>query len=675
MQTNTILLILIALILSISVAFFQYFFKEKRKDKIQVVLFILKSFSLFLLLLLFINPTIKQTELQNIKPKLSLLIDDSQSITFFQQQKSIQDYIAKLSNDKQLNEKFDIKEFLFNSDVRVKDSFTFKGSNTNTFRALEQVGDLYKNNISIVVLLSDGNQTIGNDYNFINSNQNIYPVVFGDTTKYRDLKITQLNVNKYSYIKNKFPVEVLINYEGKETVSSRLNIYKKGKVVFSKNFKFSESDNSKSITTNLTSSEKGLQYYTASILKIEGEKNTKNNTKTFSVEVIDEQTKVLLLTSVLHPDIGALKKAIESNKQRSLDIFTIDDFNGQLNNYQLVVLFGVNNRFNNVVNEIKKHNSNYILVSGPNSDWNFINQQQLGFQKNAINQTENFGAILNNGFLTFSQKDIGFNQFPPLLDKFGEVVISKEHQTLLHQNINGLETKQPLLVTFEENSKKTAVLFGQGIWKWRANSFLSTNSFQDFDVFIGNLIQYIASNKKRDRLEVNTERLIPANSKVIISAFYTDQNFKFDNRASLEVTITNTETQEELKSPFSLINNSYQTEIENLPSGDYQYKVAVLGQNINKYGKFKITDFLIEEQFTRANTEKLLKLADRTGGKLYYKSQFKDLKEELLTNTSYYTIQKSITKEKNLIDWRWILFIVISLFSAEWFIRKYHGKI
>lgn len=675
MQTNTILLILIALILSVSVAFFQYFFKEKRKDKIQVVLFILKSFSLFLLLLLFINPIIKQTELQNIKPKLSLLIDDSQSISFFKEQKSMQDIIAKLADDKEINEKFDIKEFLFKSDVKLKDSVTFTGVNTNIYKGLKLVNNLYKDYVSPVVLLSDGNQTIGNDYNFINSNQNIYPVVFGDTTKYKDLKITQLNVNKYSYIKNKFPVEVLINYEGKETVSSRLNIYKKGKVVFSKRLKFSEANNSKSITTNLTSSEKGLQYYTASILKIEGEKNTKNNTKTFSVEVIDEQTKVLLLTSVLHPDIGALKKAVESNKQRSLDIFKIDDFNGQLNNYQLVVLFEVNKKFNNVINEIKKQNSNYILVSGPNSDWNFINQQQLGFQKNAINQTENFGAILNNGFLTFSQKDIGFNQFPPLLDKFGEVEISKEHQTLLYQNINGLETKQPLLVTFEENSQKTAVLFGQGIWKWRANSFLSTNSFQDFDVFIGNLIQYIASNKKRDRLEVNTERLIPANSKVILSAFYTDQNFKFDNRASLEVTITNTETQEELKSPFSLINNSYQTEIESLPSGDYQYKVAVLGQNINKYGKFKITDFLIEEQFTRANTEKLLQLADRTGGKLYHKNQFKNLKEELLTNTSYYTIQKSITKEKNLIDWRWILCIVISLFSAEWFIRKYHGKI
>ena len=46
----------------------------------------------------------------------------------------------------------------------------------------------------------------------------------------------------------------------------------------------------------------------------------------FSVEVIDEQIKVLILTSILHPDLGVLKKAIESNKQRSATISLINDF-------------------------------------------------------------------------------------------------------------------------------------------------------------------------------------------------------------------------------------------------------------------------------------------------------------------------------------------------------------
>ena len=409
--------------------------------------------------------------------------------------------------------------------------------------------------------------------------------------------------------------------------------------------------------------------------KIDNEKNTKNNTKNFSVEVIDEQTKVLLLTSVLHPDIGVLKKSIESNKQRSVDVVLVNDFKNQLNDYQLIILYQPNNNFNKIINQIKQNNSNYLFVSGANTDWNLINQKKLGFRKNAINQRENYGSIFNDGFLTFLQEDIGFVNFPPLKDKFGEVSISKEHQTLLYQNINGIQTKQPLLSTFDVNNQKSAILFGEGIWKWRAASFLNSNSFEGFDKFIGNLIQYLASNKKRNRLEVNSESLYPANSSINISAFYTDKNYQFDARASLEITITNSETKEVTKLPFSLIKNSYQVEIENLVYGDYSYKVSILGQKINKYGRFKITDFEIEEQFTNANVDKLQKLSDKTGGKLFYKNQLDKITKELLENESFYTVQKSSIKQKSLIDWKWILLIVIGLFTAEWFIRKYHGKI
>ena len=81
-------------------------------------------------------------------------------------------------------------------------------------------------------------------------------------------------------------------------------------------------------------------------------------------------------------------------------------------------------------NKIKQNNSNYLLVSGSSTDWNFINRKQLGLYKNSINKTENYRATYNDGFLTFLQEDIGFNSFPPLKDKFGEVNISKEYQKL-----------------------------------------------------------------------------------------------------------------------------------------------------------------------------------------------------------------------------------------------------
>ncbi|QVY67493.1 VWA domain-containing protein [Polaribacter sp. Q13] len=621
------------------------------------------------------NPTIKKTKNQNTKPVLAVLVDNSKSIPFFKETKSMTTFLAEIKNDKSINEKFDVNSFSFGGDVKSLDSLSFIENETNVSKAITAVNELYEDKIAPIILLSDGNQTIGNDYEFINSKQKIYPIVFGDTVQYKDLKISQLNVNKYSYIKNKFPIEVLLNYEGKEDVTSQFSIYKNGKTIFTKKIQFSTKENSKTIAANLTSNKEGLQYYTASIRKIEGEKNTKNNTKNFSVEVIDEQTKVLVLTSVLHPDLGVLKKSIESNKQRSVDVFLVGDFKNQTNDYQLIILNQPNSKFNKIINEIKTNNSNYFLISGVNTDWSFINKQQLGFSKKTINQTENYGAFFNDSFLTFLQKDIGFNQFPPLKDQFGEVAISKEHQTLLYQNINGLETKQPLLATLEENNHKFGALFGEGLWKWRAASFLNSSSFQDFDAFIGNIVQYLASNKKRNRLEVNAESLYPANSTIDISAFYTDKNYLFDARAALEITITNKETKKVIKRPFSLMHNSYQTEIENLASGNYSYKVTVIGQNINKYGQFKITETQIEEQFTNANSKKLLKLADKTNGKLFFKNEVAQLKLALLEDKTFYTTQKSIVKEQNLIDWKWILFIVIGLFTVEWFVRKYYGKI
>ncbi|WP_243765976.1 VWA domain-containing protein [Polaribacter cellanae] len=631
--------------------------------------------SVFSILLLFINPTIEKITLVNTKPTLAVLVDNSKSVSFFKEDNNVKELLNSIADNKELNEKFEIKTFSFGNQLQVLDSLSFNNNDTNIYDAISSVNELNKDKKAPVLLISDGNQTIGNDYEYINSTQHIYPIVIGDTTKYKDLKISQLNVNKYSYIKNKFPVEVILNYEGTATVKSKFSIFNGGKTVFSKNVTFSRLENSKTITTNLTSNKEGVNYYTASIRKIEGEKNIRNNTKSFSIEVINEQTKVLILSSILHPDLGAFKKAIESNKQRSVDIQLINKFKNQINDYQLFILFQPNNLFNVILNQVIERKLNFLLVSGTNTNWNFINKKQVGFSKKAISQTENYGANYNESFLTFFQKDIGFNDFSPLKDKFGEISFTRDHQDLLLQNINGVQTQQPLLSVLEQNNQKTAVLFGERIWKWRSLSFLNSNSFQDFDQFIGNLVQYLASKKKRNRLEINTKSLYPANSTINISAFYVDKNYNFDNRASLEITITNKETKELTKLPFSLINKSFQATVENLSSGDYSYKVAVVGQKISKYGQFKITDYEIEEQFTHANSEKLQKLAKKTGGKLFYKNQTNTLFEDLIDNKAYFTTQKSTTKEENLIDWKWILFFVIGLFTAEWFIRKYYGKI
>lgn len=665
----------LALLLSFSIAYFQYYFREKNTHKITIFLLVLRALSFFLILILLINPTIENEVYTNEKPILSLLIDDSRSIDFFKESKNVSDLVAKFNSNASINKKFSQNQFQFGKGLDVLDSLTFQDNETNIYNGISEVQKQNAYKIAPIILITDGNQTIGSDYEFLNSKQPIYPMIVGDTTQYSDIKIGQLNVNKYSFFNNQFPVEVLLNYEGKEKIMTEFKIMSEGKTIFRENISFTAQKNAVTISTKINSNSLGVNFYEASIQKIENEKNIKNNIKSFFVEVINEQTKVLILSSILHPDLGVLKKSIESNKQRSATISLINDFKNRIDDFQLVVLYQVTNQFKQILAEINTKKTPFLFISGAKTDWNFVNNQQLGFKKRAINQTENYGAKNNEVFMMFQQNNIGFDNFPPLKDFFGELIIEREHQVLLFQNINGIQTSNPLLATFNTDNHKFATLFGEGIWKWRSASFLNNNSFEDFDAFIGNLVAYLASTKKRNRLEVSTESLFPANSTINISAFYADSNYKFDPRASLEITIKNTDTNEIIKFPFSLVNNAYQVTIENLNSGKYEYQVAVLGQNIFKKGRFVVTDYQIEEQFSRANVEKLTKLASNSGGKVFFVKQSEDLIDELLENESYYTVQKSSKKQQSLLDWKWILFLMITFLSVEWFIRKYIGKI
>nr|BFF40863.1 hypothetical protein BACY1_26680 [Tenacibaculum mesophilum] len=603
---------------------------------------------------------------------LSVLVDNSLSTQFFKEEKKVQELILKVESNEELQDKFNVQYFSFGNDIKVLDSLSFAETQTDISKAIDAVNELNKDKNAATILITDGNQTQGNDYEFSSTKHKIFPVVIGDTIRYQDIQISQLNVNKYSYVKNKFPVEALLYYEGKETVNTTFSIVKKGNRVFSKRVRFSPENPVQTVTANLVSATKGVHYYTASISSIANEKNTKNNYKSFSVEVLDEQTKVLLLSSFLHPDLGALKKAIESNKQRKVDIALIQDRNIDLDAYQFFVLYQPNSYFKTTLEKIP---SNFLLVSGTKTDWNFLNSQSLGIQKRAINQKEEYTAIYNPDFLTFYQEDIGFGQFPPLQDKFGEVQLKKESQSLLYQKYAGVETTQPLLSTFEENDKKYAVLFGEGIWKWRAASYLKEKNFESFDTFVGNLVQYLASTKKRKRLDVKAQRLYAANEPITISAFYVDKNYQFDSRASLELTITNLETKAKKSIPFSLFNNSYQVAVEGLASGEYSYTVTVKNQNISSSGRFKIEDYQIEEQFTNANFKKLEQLALKTNGAIAYVDKVDELLKKIQEDASFYTTQKSITKKQSLVDWKWLLLLIIILLSIEWFVRKYYGKI
>src|SRR5690606_16837675 len=234
-------------------------------------------------------------------------------------------------------------------------------------------------------------------------------VIVGDTTAHFDLTISNLNVNKYAFLNNDFPVEVLVNYTGNEEVSTRFEIRSGNAVLYSRAVNFSIDNSSEVINTTLPASRLGAGVYEAIIVPVDSERNTINNSRKFGVEVIDERTSVLLLSSIAHPDLGAIKKSIEQNEQREVTIEYINNYSEvNINDFQLVILYQPTAQFKPVYDNIESQGLNYFLVTGMQTDWNFLNSVQQDFSRDFTNQSQDVFGIYNRNFSQFQFDDINF---------------------------------------------------------------------------------------------------------------------------------------------------------------------------------------------------------------------------------------------------------------------------
>ena len=677
MSSQTILFIIIAGIVSLILAIFMYGYKTKFSNKKKWMYGFLRFVTLFSILLLLINPKFKTESYTIQKPNLPVLIDNSASIEELNQSENVLIFIETLKSNEALNDKFDLSFYSFGSDFRLSDSLTFSEKNTNISKALLATNELFKNEIAPTIIITDGNQTLGSDYEFSSSSfkNEIYPVILGDSTKYIDLKIAQLNNNRYAFLKNKFPVEVILVYSGTENVSSEFEIKKGNTVVYKEKVNFTETENTKILSLTLPATSVGFQKYTAQIKPLSEEKNTSNNTKQFAVEVIDQATNVLIISEIVHPDIGMLKKSIESNEQRKVTIKKPSEAVALLNDYQLLILYQPNRKFFAIYKEIDKLQKNTLTITGLETDWKFLNTVQNNFNKEVTNQTENVTGTLNPNYGTFAIDEIGFEDFKPLVTLFGELEMLVPNEIVLEQSIDGYTTETPLLATSELNGRRNAIFDGEGFWRWRAQSYLNSNSFEEFDNFIGKLVQYLASNKRRSRLEVSNKSFYYNNNSIKISAQYFDKNFVFDSRASLTISIESTGTKIKTDFPLLLKRNYYEVNLSSLGAGEYRYKVTVDTESVARSGSFSILDFNVEQQFLNADVTKLSRLATNTKGKAYFISEQEELITTLIKDVTFQKIQKSEQKTVPLIDWKYLLGLIVIALSLEWFLRKYNGLI
>ncbi len=674
-MANTALLLLFSFLLAFGLTYYHYFFKVKITSKISYFLAAIRFLTIFGILVLLINPIITRKSFEIEKTPLPIIIDNSNSIIDLKVNETALYLFEKLNSNSDLQEKFDVGIYRFDTDFQASNQFDFKGKQSNFEEIAKNLKSIYKNKTFPSILISDGNQTTGNDYVTCFENKNpVYPIILGDTTTFFDLKIKQVNVNKYAFHKNKFPVEVFINYSGTKNCTSEFTISQGNTVLDKQTLSFSPSNKSAIVSVLLPASAVGLQIFKAKITSKNSEKNSYNNSKDFAVQILDQKTNIAIISETNHPDIGAIKRAIENNAQRKVSVFKPLEIKS-LQDFSVLIFYQPTASFQTVFEANLKANCNTWIITGTETDYEFLNQHQEDLSFKMSSQSEDYFADFKPDFNLFAIENIGFESFPPLKNSFGVITASKNTTVLLGSKIRNIATNAPLMAFAENQGKRTAFLLGENIWKWRLQSHVDNQNFDKFDVFIDKTIQFLATNNSKKSLIVTHENFYYSGESISVEAQYFNKNYEFDERARLTISLTNKATKATKNFDFLKGNNNFKVNLDGLSAGKYDFRVIELNSNTTYNGYFEVLDFDIEKQFVNPDLLKLKQLASKTNGFVVMPNQVDLLVKKLLEEKKYIPIQKAITKKTPLIDYKILLAILVMLLGIEWFVRKYNGML
>ena len=677
MITNQMILYIIGSgILALIVALFQYIYKMKR-NPINWILATLRFITLFSLILLIVNPKFDNNVIKDLKPTLVVAVDNSESIKYLNKDSLSRLAIESILGNSELSEKYNIKIYSFGKKLNQNKSLNFNEKQTNITKAIQDIESIYESQIAPIVLISDGNQTIGTNYGYASKafKQAVFPLTLGDSLFNADLKIQQINVNKYAYLNNKFPVEIFCSYSGNKTLSTELTISSDNNIIHKERLEFSPEVSSRIITPLIKTTKVGQQAYQVYLKPIKNEKNKVNNLKYISVETIDELSKVALISTMSHPDIGALKTSIETNEHRLVDLLKPEEFIMSKESYGLVVLYQPNTEFKEVFERTKKMNNNTFIIGGISTQWRFLNEIQSDFYQEVTGQNESFNGNTNLDYMNFNITDYSFISHPPLTTEFGQVSINTQYETLLYKSINGILTNEPLWFTYEKNASRNSVLLAENLWKWRMYSFQQNLNFVTFDSFIAKVIQYLDVKNLDNRLILDYQSIYDGGQELEISAQYFNKNYELDSNADIGITFQNNETGRQVEFPMITDSYSYKLDLSVLDAGSYSFEVKVNKGSHRKSGTIEILKFNIEQQFLNADIDQLRQLSANTNTTIYFDTQVNQLIEQLISENRFYSIQKISKKSVYLVDITFLLFLLFSSLTTEWLIRKYNGII
>jgi hypothetical protein len=677
---------------------------------LRLTLTTIRGLSLFTLFLLLGEPLLSLIYHRSERPILAVLVDQSKSMTIEDRTGNRKERLLKALDSpalRTISSKTDIHFGAFDTKVRIphsisKDSLSFSGDGTDIGAALKQLkSQMAERNLQGVLLLTDGTVTAGSSplYEAEDLGVPVFSVGIGDTSEPHDVLVRKVVANTITYVGNKVPVNATIKSSGATNERVEVTLLEEGKTLDRKSIMLEPGTREYDVPLSFTPTQEGTQKIAVDVSHLAGEISYQNNRSSFFVKVLKSKMQVLLVAGAPSPDVSAIRRALQDDKNIDLKTF-IGRGNGQfyeglladqaLRDVDCVILLGYPR-----VGDVSTALTAIAHAADLGKGLFFIPSRSIDFQKlkslepylpfvvpaQSEDEEQLFFSLSedqrNHPILRSSSVDV-WSKLPPVFSTELSLRAKPESDILARARMQNVTTDNPLFLSRRVNRSKSLALGCYGFWRWKSYSEGIAGADQIFEKFMSNSVRWLVTRDDERPVQVRpTKEVFTGSDPVEFTAQVYDDNYKpiDDAEVSLTVTMKNQPSQLTLT---PLGNGRFEGAFDPLPEGDYSYSArAVTGgrQIAEEKGTFSVGGLNVEFLDTKANKHLLRQLALQTGGRYYEPEELHRLPDDLASLSGFEVREVNISQQLELWNKTWMLGCLIALLSLEWFLRKRHGML
>ena len=666
----------LAIVLSVGAGYWVYRADKRRAVPYPWLTSLLRSLVVFFTLLLILVPTIIITKNVVEKPVVLVLQDNSRSIgnALGNDSAAYRKNIEDLTN--RLSDKYKVVRWGFGNTVQSDSLFQYRQPATDISSALSRAQEYFGlQNLGAVILATDGrfNEGMNPLYQQLSLHSALYAVAIGDSVQQKDIRVARVYANKVVTINSTFEIRADVVADLCKGYNNSVVIKEGENMISSVPVSVANDKYDRSISFTVKADKAGLHHYTISVPEAEGEKNLANNRRDIFVEVAEEKKNILIVSAAPHPDVNAIKDALSGMDAYKVTVCTADNFPASLTPYNVIILHGLPSVRNKLATQLLAANKPMWFILTNQTEIKGINSlSQLTHASISAGAPHDVLAMFEPAFTTFTVPQ----NIQSITDKMPPLTVAENLGAGPGANI--LFSQKPVgaqapLWVLQQGSVPTAILAGEGLWRWRLYEYKNFNDHTVIDECIRQTVAFLCANNNEKPFGVSLQKYVWSDQESIsLNAHLLNANNEQINTPDVQLIITDSGGRKQNFS-FERAGTAYNINVGIWAGGTYTYS-AHTTYNEKQYstnGSFVVESIPLELMESGADYPLLYGLARKYNGGFVTARNVASLYDSIAHNDRIKPIIQSNTETVPLIDRKWYFFIILLIAVAEWLLRKY----